>query len=107
MVENNSGINVKGHRVLVLPEQVETTTESGIIVSTGSATDREQMAQMKGVVVSIGNTAWADQSSPWASLGDEVLFAKYSGATYKGNDGKEYRIVSDLDIVATLDQVKE
>ena len=101
---NESGINVRGHRVLILPDAVETKTESGIITSVGGFTDRDQMAQMKGVVVSIGNTAWADQVEPWAQLGDEVLFAKYSGATYKGNDKKEYRIISDLDIVATLDK---
>jgi co-chaperonin GroES (HSP10) len=101
---NTSGINVRGHRVLILPDQIEEVTKSGIVISTGSYTDREQMAQMKGVVVSIGNTAWADQVSPWAEIGDEVVFAKYSGATYKGSDEKEYRIISDLDIVATLDK---
>jgi co-chaperonin GroES (HSP10) len=101
---NKSGINVRGHRVLILPDQVETTTNSGIIISSGSNTDREQMAQMKGTIVSIGNTAWADQVEPWAALGEEVIFAKYSGATFKGNDDIEYRIISDLDIVAQLDK---
>lgn len=101
---NKSGINVRGHRVLVLPDQVETKTASGIITSTGDFTDREQMAQMKGVVVSIGNTAWSDQTEAWAEVGDEVIFAKYSGATYEGTDNLNYRIVSDLDIVAVLDK---
>jgi co-chaperonin GroES (HSP10) len=101
-MENKSGIEVRGHRVLILPDQVETTTASGIVISTGSASDREQMAQMKGLVVSVGNTAWADQTEAWAEVGDVVIFAKYSGAIYKGNDEAEYRIINDLDIVAVL-----
>jgi co-chaperonin GroES (HSP10) len=101
---NNSGLSVRGHRVLVLPEILEEKTESGIITRVAGYGDREQMAQVKGVIVSIGNTAWADQIEPWAELGDVVIFAKYSGIIHKGKDGKEYRVISDLDIVGVEDK---
>jgi len=101
-MENKSGIHPKGHRVLIYPEPVETTTASGIVVSTGTNVDRERLAQLRGTVVELGNTAWHDQPDTWAKVGDKVIFGKYSGLIYTGDDEKEYRIINDLDIVATV-----
>jgi co-chaperonin GroES (HSP10) len=101
-MENNSGIHPKGHRVLILPDAVEQTTESGIVLSVGTTVDRERLAQLRGTVVEIGNSAWHDQPEPWAANGDHVIFGKYSGLIYQGDDGLEYRIINDLDIVATV-----
>lgn len=102
-MQNTSGIHPKGHRVLILPDPVEEVTQSGIIVSVGENRDRERLAQLKGTVVELGNTAWLDQPSPWAQVGDHVIFGKYSGLIYQGNDNKEYRIINDLDVVALVD----
>jgi co-chaperonin GroES (HSP10) len=100
---NTSGIHPKGHRVLILPDPVEEVTQSGIILSVGENRDRERLAQLKGTIVELGNTAWLDQPSPWANEGDHVIFGKYSGLIYQGDDGKEYRIINDLDVVAIVD----
>jgi co-chaperonin GroES (HSP10) len=100
---NTSGIHPKGHRVLILPDPVEEVTQSGIILSVGENRDRERLAQLKGTIVELGNTAWLDQPSPWANEGDHVIFGKYSGLIYQGEDGKEYRIINDLDVVAIVD----
>jgi len=102
-MQNTSGIHPKGHRVLILPDPVEEVTQSGIIVSVGENRDRERLAQLKGTVVELGNTAWLDQPSPWAQVGDHVIFGKYSGLIYQGDDSKEYRIINDLDVVALVD----
>ena len=102
-MQNTSGIHPKGHRVLILPDPVEEVTQSGIIVSVGENRDRERLAQLKGTVVELGNTAWLDQPSPWAQVGDHVIFCKYSGLIYQGDDSKEYRIINDLDVVALVD----
>ena len=102
-MQNTSGIHPKGHRVLILPDPVEEVTQSGIIVSVGENRDRERLAQLKGTIVELGNTAWLDQPSPWANEGDHVIFGKYSGLIYKGADEKEYRIINDLDVVALVD----
>ncbi len=102
-MQNTSGIHPKGHRVLILPDPVEEVTQSGIIVAVGDNRDRERLAQLKGTIVELGNTAWLDQPSPWAKVGDHVIFGKYSGLIYQGNDNKEYRIINDLDVVALVD----
>ena len=96
------GIHPKGHRVLVLPDEVETTTKTGIVLATATQEQREQLAQVDGIVVEMGNTCFHDQPEPWCKIGDRVIFGKYSGIIRKGNDGKTYRIVNDLDIVGTV-----
>ena len=96
LMNNNSGITPVGHRVLIKPDVVEHKTESGIIVHTGLTEDRERLAQIRGVVVELGNTAFADQPTPWCKVGDRITFGKYSGLIYKGEetlDGDEYRII--------------
>jgi co-chaperonin GroES (HSP10) len=102
-MQNTSGIHPKGHRVLILPDPVEEVTQSGIILSVGENRDRERLAQLKGTIVELGNTAWLDQPAPWAAEGDHVIFGKYSGLIYQGADEKEYRIINDLDVVAIVD----
>ena len=101
MSENLSGIIPKGHRVLVLPEVIEEKSAGGIIVSIGNDLKREELAQINGRVIAMGNTCYHDQVEPWCAVGDTVIFGKYSGLFYPGEDGLKYRIVNDLDIVAT------
>ena len=98
------GINPKGYRILILPDEVETTSKGGIVLSTATQEMREQLAQVDGIVVAMGNTCSQDEPEPWCKVGDRVIFGKYSGIIREGNDGKKYRIVNDLDIVATLDK---
>lgn len=101
---NESGITPVGHRVLVLPEQIEETTESGIILHTASQREREALAQMYGLVVAMGDSCFADQKSQWCKVGDRVSFGKYSGLIYTGKDEKTYRVINDLDIVAIVEE---
>jgi co-chaperonin GroES (HSP10) len=101
-MENKSGIHPKGHRILIYPEPVEETTASGIVINTGNNIERERLAQLRGVVVEVGSTAWHDQPEAWVKPGDKIIFGKYSGLIYKGDDDLEYRIINDLDIVATV-----
>ena len=103
---NESGIQPVGHRVLILPEQIEEKTEAGIILHTASQKSREEMAQINGVVVAIGTTAYSDQESPWCKVGDKVIIGKYAGLIYQGNDDKSYRVINDLDVVAVLEKGK-
>ena len=95
------GITPKGHRLLILPEQVEETTASGIVRVTGTEKLREELAQVDGVVIEMGQTCFINEPRPWCKVGDTVIFAKYAGIMYKGKDGKTYRIINDDNIVAT------
>ena len=101
------GIYPVGHRILVLPDEVEKTTKSGIIMATHSQHRREEMAQTEGLVVAIGSTAYADQKTPWCEVGDRVIFARYVGTERLGADGRTYRIISDLDVVAVVEKTDE
>ena len=102
-MENQSGIKPKGHRVLILPDQVEETTASGIVLHTATQLDREALGAMFGVVVAMGNTCYADQPEPWCAIGERVSFGRYSGLIYTGKDEKKYRMISDLDVVAEVE----
>lgn len=106
-ITNKSGINPKGHTILVLPKEVEQKTASGIIVSSTSEHERLEMAQMYAVVIAISPVAWSDQEEPFAKVGDEIIFAKYAGHLFEGKDGVTYRLINDLDVKATLDTDKE
>jgi co-chaperonin GroES (HSP10) len=101
-VKNDSGITPCGHRLLVLPEEVEKVTESGIILGTASAEKMEALAQTFGYVIEMGPTAYNDQPAPWCKIGDRVSFAKYSGLLNTGKDKKKYRVINDLDIVSII-----
>lgn len=95
-------IKVVGHRVLVKPASVEKTTASGIIIA-DTTHEKNQRDQQKGTVIQIGPNAWKafDDGSPWAAVGDLVLFSRYGGKIVKdGNE--EFRILEDEDIVAII-----
>lgn len=100
MRDFNPGVKPCGHRVLVYPVPVERKTASGIILH-DTAAGREDMAQIEAFVVAVGPNAWHDQEcGDWAAAGDLVLIAKYAGLLRKGTDGKQYRVINDLDVVA-------
>lgn len=102
---NKSGIRPAGHRLLVKPDVVEEVSTGGIVLVTKDQKAREQLAQVKGTLVAIGDTAWADQpKGPWAKVGDKVSVGKYAGLLCQGVDGCEYRIVSDLDLVSIYEE---
>ena len=102
-MENPSGINPVGQRVLILPLEIEEKTSSGIILSSVSENDRQQMANTSGMVMALGEDAFSDYKTPWCKVGDKVVFAKYAGLLYLGKDDKKYRVINDTDIAAVLD----
>lgn len=104
---NTSGIVPCGHRVLLLPDQVEEVTKGGIVVMTQEQSVKEQMGQIEGTVIAIGESCWKEFKNPWCKVGDRVIFSKYGGLIYDGkqtDDGKTYRIISDLDVVAVKEK---
>lgn len=101
---NTSGMHPKGQKLLVRPEEVEGVTKSGIVIPI-QATEKEAMAQMYGRMVEDSVTPWPDNEI-WAKAGDRVVFAKYSGLLFRGDDGVEYRIIARKDLVATIDEPK-
>lgn len=103
---NPSGIYPVEYKCLVSP--VEVAGKIGNIFIPDEHKDREQFAQMEGVLVAVSPLAftyadkadWGDAEMP--KPGDKVLFAKFAGVKVKGKDGKDYRIINDKDLSAVL-----
>jgi co-chaperonin GroES (HSP10) len=98
---NTSGITPVGISILVLPDEVEDKTESGIVLATDSQLERSQLAQTDGLVVAIAEHAFFDEK-PRCKVGDRIIMAKFAGMMREGNDGSMYRIIKDNDVVAIL-----
>lgn len=106
-IKNESGIYPTEYKILIAPKAVG--EKIGSIIIPDSTKERDQFAQMEGVIVAVSPLAFTyEPKESWngsgpPKVGDRVLFAKYAGATVKGRDGKEYRIVNDKDLAAVLD----
>jgi chaperonin GroES len=101
-MQNVSGIVPADVKVLVYPDPVEEKTAGGII-RPDMLRDKEKYATTKATIVGIGAGAfleWAESDRP--VVGARVVTAQYAGLRIKGNDGKEYVICNDDDIVAVL-----
>ena len=103
---NTSGFSAAGHRVLLLGKQKEEVTAGGIVLPQ-KAIDATQNLQVTAVVVEIGHDAWADKSTDYAQVGDEVLVGQYVGKFETSEvDGLIYRFVNDLDILSKITRKK-
>lgn len=101
--DNKSGLRATGHRVLLATLDVEEKTASGIIF-VSKTVDKEKSAAVVCMVVEIGHDCWADKRADYCDVGDKVLVGQYTGKFHTSEkDGKEYRFVSDLDIISPIE----
>jgi len=103
---NFKQVSPAGHRVLIRPDEVETMTESGIILEVKDMS-RKESAQISGTLIKIGPSAWkglnSETTEPWAKEGDRVLFVMYGGYEVKIG-GKLHRVMNDEDITAIVEE---
>lgn len=100
-----------GHRVLVKQFNYDDTDDvyksaraMGLEIVKDKQT-RYQDSVDKGVILSIGATAWKDfGGEPWAKVGDTVVFAKHAGKKVEDPEDKDthYVVLNDEDIVALI-----
>lgn len=92
-----------GHRVLVKVQPTERKTAGGIVIP-DSALEKNQRDQQKGELIAVGENAWKsfDDGTPWAATGDLILFSRYGGKIVFDEDGTEFRILNDEDVVAVV-----
>jgi len=91
-----------GHRIIVYVFPSERTTKAGIVIPEEIA-QKNDIKQVRAMVVSIGRTAWADTpgyslKGPPVTRGEIVYIAKFAGYKFVGKDEREYRVINDLDI---------
>ena len=87
-------------RVVLLPKEADKETKSGIILPSASA-EKSQLAS----VVAVGQGGMVDgkEVKMEVSVGQEVLYAKYSGTEFS-LDGKKYIVLKHSDILAVLEK---
>lgn len=104
-VMNLSGIHPKGNKLLVKPQEIAETSAGGIIIPM-QAQEKEEMAQMFGLVMEVGPMCWVDEVEKRCKVGDYIIFAKYSGEIFIGNDGVKYRLINAREVIATKDPIE-
>ncbi len=81
-------------RVLVEPTPAETKTASGIIIP-----DTAKEKPQEGTVVAVG--PGKKDEAMTVSVGDKVLYGKYSGTELKF-EGKDYLIIKEADLLGII-----
>lgn len=102
------------YKVLVRPDDVMKKSAGGIIVPP-SVQAMLKNSMCKGVIEMVSMTAFTFFDGSCLSyeevcekyphtprVGDHVLFGKFAGAEWKGDDGVDYRIVNDKDIISVI-----
>ena len=85
-----------GDRVVLKELKAEETTKSGIVLP-GQAQEKPQQAEV--VAVGPGTVEDGKEVKMEVSVGDQVIYSKYSGTDVKLDD-EEYIIVKQSDILA-------
>jgi len=94
------GLAPMGYNVLVALDVVEEVTLGGIILP-GRHIERENGASEKGRLVAKSDMAFCGGDwggAPVPDVGEVVLFQRYAGTEFEGQDGKKYRIIADSDL---------
>ena len=86
-------------RLLVKRHEAETTTAAGIIIS-----DSAKEKPIEGEVIAIGNgkILTTETYVHWLSVGDKVLFGKYSGTEIK-IEGGEHIILREDEVLGVVE----
>lgn len=104
-------LKVCGHRILLKPFTLEEVDETykrakavGIEIPELEEKRREQNAIDKAIVISVGGTAWRDfGNTPWAEIGDLIIYPKYSGKWVEDPaDKQKYLILNDDDVLCVV-----
>lgn len=100
-----SGITPIEYNVVVKPEKVAEQTTGGIVLP-DEVREKDQYGEFKGTLVATSPMAFsfdewpADEPKP--KPGQRVVFVRYAGTLVKGDDGEDYRIMKDKDVLGVL-----
>lgn len=104
---NTSGWDAVDYKILIKKDKVEETTDAGIVIPTDLVA-QESWNIDTGVLVSHGDLAFTQGRKPngefyhWnrkPEVGDRVMVKSYTGQYFKGDDGEQYHIFTDKDII--------
>ena len=86
-------------RVVLKALVAEETTKSGIVLP-GQNKEKPQQAEV--IAVGPGGMVNGNEVKMEVSVGDKVIYSKYSGTEVKVDEDEEYIIVSQSDILAII-----
>lgn len=89
-----------GDRVVLKQMEAEETTKSGLVLP-GNAQEKPQQAEV--IAVGPGGIVDGKEVQMQVSVGDKVIYSKYSGTEVK-LDGEEFIVVRQNDIVAKVEE---
>lgn len=100
-----------GHRILVKQDHFEEKDDVyknakalGIVLQHDKGVKNQESVD-SGVILAIGATAWKDfGGSPWAKVGDRVVYARFAGKKIEDPADKDthFVILNDEDICAIV-----
>lgn len=96
-------ITPTGFHILIKPDEVEKQSAGGIVLAVNEKLEKHQT--QTGELVAVGLLAWTDKGSgsPWAMIGDRVLYARHAGKFVTDEDTNiEYLILNDEDLIAVI-----
>lgn len=96
-----------GFCVLVRPDEPKDSLKSDTIVVPDTVTDKWRIDADTGTMLAIGPLAWkgiqGSDGSPWANIGDHVVYARYGGKLMTDPETQEkYLLLQDKDIIGVL-----
>lgn len=98
---NPSGLEPRG--VAVLIKTYEPERKGAMIEIPDNVAGRMSMVDNRAIVIAVGPSAWHDEPTPRAQVGEKVLVTKFAGFMAKGpKDGQIYRLVNDRDIFCAI-----
>ena len=97
-------------RLVVKPNDITETDEDlkraksfGFEIPENKEKERLQHGQIEGELIAIGGNCFDDWKPPFPQPGDTVIYDKFAGFI-KSIDNTEYRIISDTDILAIVEE---
>jgi co-chaperonin GroES (HSP10) len=114
-----------GPRVLIKPDRFEEVTKGGIVL-VKDLVQKEQLAQVRGTILALGELAFRDQEMrdvqtildskttiteregrPWVKVGDRVTYQRYAGMKIPDSESEtgfveDVLLINDRDITAIL-----
>lgn len=101
--ECQPGLTPMGYNVLVALDVIE--EKIGSLYVPTKHQERENSASERGRIVAVSQMAfkggdWEGCETP--KTGDAVLFQRYAGTEFEGDDKKKYRIIADADLKGVL-----
>ena len=88
-----------GDRVVLKQLEAETTTKSGIVLTTAT---QEKPQEAEVIAVGPGGVVDGKEVTMQVKEGQKVIYSKYAGTEVK-LDGEEYIIVKQNDILAVVE----